>query len=326
MSKQSLTRYLYFLEEVKLSFLDCLLKRISLKESYFWISEIFYSGFIDECWQLIMKIYYDFYYLNNRIIETRIKKKYKKYNDIKSILSIVTALYQSDSDPYIFISRTNNKGRKTKDISKTLLNKLKKNESQSVYYYIDLLVKKDIDECIKVLEKFKGETFIDNELYKDKTHLLFAFACKKYTNKNIIVKFIKKNKEFITNINTPVNPVNMTLNNRRIYNISENIGCFNLFDNPKFDKKYNFCYKWEYYCKFSPLWKKRFNCEFKNKKPVFKTFDDEEEFYNKYNYESDEKCDLFLKYNKDSKLSCWLKQIYDGRNYEKYCYNSKITY
>ncbi len=61
MSKQSLTRYLYFLEEVKMSFMESLLTKNSLKECYFWISEIFYSGFIEESWQLIMKIYYDFY-------------------------------------------------------------------------------------------------------------------------------------------------------------------------------------------------------------------------------------------------------------------------
>ena len=73
MSKQSLTRYLYFLEEVKISFLDALLKKKSLKECYFWISEIFYSGFIDESWQFIMKIYYDFYYLNNNSVMRLIK-------------------------------------------------------------------------------------------------------------------------------------------------------------------------------------------------------------------------------------------------------------
>ena len=278
MSKQSLTRYLYFLEEVKLSFLDSLLKRNSLKESYFWISEIFYSGFIEECWQFIIKIYYDFYYLNNRIIETKIKNKYKKKNNINSILSIVTALYQSDSDPYIFICRTNNKGRKTKEVSKTLTNKLKKNECQSVYYYIDVMLKTDINKCIEILEKFKGEIFQDNEIYKDKTHLLFAFSCKKYINKPITIKFIKKNKEFVKKINTSVKSVHKTLNERRIYNISENIGCFKLFDKEDFDKKENFCYNWEYYANFSPIWEKRLDVVFKKKKPIFKNIDSRDEF------------------------------------------------
>lgn len=325
MSKQSLTRYLYFLEEVKLSFIDSLLKKNGLKESYFWISEIFYSGFIEECWQFIIKIYYDFYYLNNRIIETKIKNKYKKKNNINSILSIVTALYQSDSDPYVFICRTNNKGRKTKDVSKTLINKLKKNECQAVYYYIDIMIKIDFNKCIEILEKFKGETFQDNEIYKDKTHQLFAFSCKKYINKSITIKFIKKNKEFVKKINTSVNSVYKTLNERRIYNISENIGCFKLFDKEDFDKKENFCYNWEYYANFSPIWKKRLDVVFKKKKPIFKNIDSRDEFYNKYNYEPDEKCDLFLKYNKSNVLSKWLYDVYK-QDYEKYCYNTRITY
>jgi hypothetical protein len=327
MSKQSLTRYLYFLEEVKISFLDALLKKKSLKECYFWISEIFYSGFIDESWQFIMKIYYDFYYLNNNYIIIKIKAKYKKKNNIKNILSIVSLLYQMKHDPYIFICRTNNKGRKTKDISKTLLNKLKKNECQSVYYYINLMMNIDSNNCIKIVEKFKGEKFTDLGLYKNKTHLLFAFSCKKYTNNNnnISIKFIKKNLNHINNLNEAVYPVYKTLNERRIYDISDDIGCFKLFDKDKFDKKDNFCYNWEYYCHFSPVWKKRFNCDFKNKKPVFKNIDIREEFYNKYNYEPDEKCMLFLKDITPNKIFVWLKNIYD-QNYEKYCYNSLVMY
>ena len=139
------------------------------------------------------------------------------------------------------------------------------------------------------------------------------------------MKFIKKNLNYVEELNTAVYPIYKTLNKRRIYNISEDIGCFQLFDEKKFDKKENFCYNWEYYCAFSPLWEKRMNIRFKHKKPIFQNYDAREEFYNKYDYSPDEKCDIFLKYNKPIKLSDWLKNIYD-KEYEKYCYNSIITY
>ena len=38
--------------------------------------------------------------------------------------------------------------------------------------------------------------------------------------------------------------------NAVVYDISDDIGCFKLFDKDKFDKKENFCYNWEYYCHF----------------------------------------------------------------------------
>jgi hypothetical protein len=326
MSKQSLTRYLYFLEEVKLSFLESLLKKNSLKECYFWISEIFYSGFINECWQLIMKIYYDFYHLNNANIESKINIKFKKKDNIKSILSIVTLLFRSQHDPFVFICRTNNKGRKVKDITKTLLNKLKKNECQSVYYYINLLAQTEYQKCVELIERFKGESFKDNINYNDKIHLLFIFACKKYeSNSNIIIKLIKSNITFVQDVNVPVKNIYNTLNKKRLYNISNDIGCFKTFDEKKFDKKKAFCDSWEYYSNFSPIWSERLKCEFKNKIPLFKNIDSEESFYNKYNYEPDEKCDLFVKCNEKSELKLWLQNIYNNR-FDKFVFKQEITY
>ncbi len=183
-----------------------------------------------------------------------------------------------------------------------------------------------MNKCIQILEKFKEETFIDNQLYDNKSHLLFAFTCKNYTNNNnISVKFIKKNMKFINDLNDKVKPLYKTLNKRRIYNISDDIGCFQLFDEKKFNKKKAFCENWEYYANFSPIWKKRMNFEFKNKNPVWKNIDNMEKFYEEYNYEPDEKCDLILKYNKSKKISEWLKKVW-REDYEKSCYNSQITY
>ena len=42
------TRYLYNLDEVKLSFIEALLKKQNLDECYFWICELYDSGFVRE--------------------------------------------------------------------------------------------------------------------------------------------------------------------------------------------------------------------------------------------------------------------------------------
>ena len=45
------TRYLYSLEDVKLSYVISLLNK-DLRQCYFWIYEMYYSGFQNECFQV----------------------------------------------------------------------------------------------------------------------------------------------------------------------------------------------------------------------------------------------------------------------------------
>ena len=40
----SLTRYLYNKDEVKLTFIECLLKQENIEECYFWIYEYYKTG------------------------------------------------------------------------------------------------------------------------------------------------------------------------------------------------------------------------------------------------------------------------------------------
>ena len=58
------TRYLYNADEVLLTFLECLLIAKNLEECYFWIYEYYISGFEQESWDFLWKIYYDFYALS----------------------------------------------------------------------------------------------------------------------------------------------------------------------------------------------------------------------------------------------------------------------
>jgi hypothetical protein len=107
MSKVILTRYLYLFDEVGLSFISSLLKAQTLNESYFWISELYLSGFIEESWDLIWFVYYDFYYILNPQFESFICKK-AATGDLKSILTVVKNLFKLLSSTEVFITRQYN--------------------------------------------------------------------------------------------------------------------------------------------------------------------------------------------------------------------------
>ena len=62
-----------------MSFINCLLTKSNLNEAYFWISELYYSGFEDECWQLVWFVYYDFYFIHNPTFVSYLTKKHKVY-------------------------------------------------------------------------------------------------------------------------------------------------------------------------------------------------------------------------------------------------------
>ena len=80
MSKLVLTRFLYIYDEVGFSFITTLLKKQSLTECYFWISELFLSGFEQKSWELLWFIYFDFYYIYNPQFIRFLSKKHKSGN------------------------------------------------------------------------------------------------------------------------------------------------------------------------------------------------------------------------------------------------------
>ena len=86
------TRYLYNADEVVLTLIECLLKHHNLDECYYWIYEYYKSGYQEQTWKLMYKIYYDFYMLKNPKFEEKINEKYIKWketNDVKFVLWII---------------------------------------------------------------------------------------------------------------------------------------------------------------------------------------------------------------------------------------------
>lgn len=108
----TLTRFLYPLDEVELSFIQCLLNKANLQECYFWIFEIHFSGF--DVFPFLWKVYLDFYKeLNPLNLEDYIIKKNEDFlgakDDldiiIKSIASIVRNLFKAVPSPNTFFLR-----------------------------------------------------------------------------------------------------------------------------------------------------------------------------------------------------------------------------
>jgi len=107
MSKVILTRYLYLFDEVGLTFLTYILKAQSLDECYFWISELYLSGFIEQSWELLWFVYYDFYYITNPYFQSFLDKK-SLDGDLKSALTVVKNLFKMKSSSQVFITRQYN--------------------------------------------------------------------------------------------------------------------------------------------------------------------------------------------------------------------------
>lgn len=74
-----LTRFLYWKDEVELSLISCLLKGEDFEEVLFWIYELYYSGFKEESFHLVWKIYYDFYAHLNPKLHSFIVRNYEKW-------------------------------------------------------------------------------------------------------------------------------------------------------------------------------------------------------------------------------------------------------
>jgi len=71
------TRYLYLKDEVRIALLVSILKKSD--DAIFWAYELFHSGFKNEFFELIWKIYYDFFATLNPSFEKYLIKKHKEW-------------------------------------------------------------------------------------------------------------------------------------------------------------------------------------------------------------------------------------------------------
>ena len=343
----TLTRFLYPLDEVELSFIHCLLNKANLQECYFWIFEIHFSGF--DVFPFLWKVYLDFYKeLNPLNLEDYIiKKNEEAVKDdvdiiIKSIASIVRNLFKAVPSPNTFFLRQyfaiynddeNHKNMNNKDeddntnYKAQLLNAIVSGDFEKVCYSLYRLEFLDNDIISLLSPSVKKSNFW---VYSNTVHYLLALCImnnnmkknndKNINNKTIFVVPTEADLKMIKDINEMPIPYSKyglpqiynTLKIKRLFGISNKIGCFNLkryslfeqieegsSDDNYIDFLTEIWNHWEYYAMRSPLWLSRLpkECSIDHLKreivfpsPDADADDDEikEQFYELYGYELDE--------------------------------------
>ena len=73
------SRFLYLLDEVEYSFVDAMVHKRSLEAAYFWIAEYYFTEYYEEAWEIIWRLFYDFYAIINPKYEALILEKYQGF-------------------------------------------------------------------------------------------------------------------------------------------------------------------------------------------------------------------------------------------------------
>ena len=350
-----LTRYLYMSDEVKFSFIDCLLRRKNLRKCYFWIAEYYFSGFRVKTWSLLWKIFYDFYAVTHPKLEGIINKEYAKWTKHTSVIHILHVtlnLFKRKPNPQVFMLRyitpSNEyvpRGRIPNWVSgfdekyKELVLALNAKQYPDIVYHASNI---EPNKLYTLVQKYfvtrhklsLRELDLNIIPYKNKFHIILALIIHLQKPEEEIMldstHYIccKGDFTWIKNINMKVvKPLYRTLGRNRLYTISPNIGCFNLcrFDKRYPNSKHLLGFKWQYFASFTPVWQKRFARyhAVRNRSSFemsFPTDDEFETFSERYDYEPDEQSlNVQLKSIRDIAVcapSCWLFDIFGTYNHD----------
>jgi len=312
------SRYLYAVDEIIWTFIDCLLNKRSLDECLFWIFEYYYSGYKKKTWNLLWRTYYDFYAIKYPKCERMIQKQ-NNLNTIKSIIYVVKNLFPLNPSPTIF------KLRKFKLISPShiyhgkipnwashdhnLLLAIHKKHFHNAVFHMQKY-NNHIDQLYSIIcnyfQTIHNISFKNKKLndisYKNKLHIIIVIIVYLSNDEADIVKkseFLQVNDDEVKQItlfnNQTIQPLYKTLHAKRLFSISSNIGCFQLkrFKGNCPNINIALWYHWEYFAYLTPLWKERFNVynvtvDHKRFIVHFNNDDDYEEFHEQFNYEPDE--------------------------------------
>ena len=209
-----LTRFLYSKDEVELSLMMALLKNEDLRIIYYWAYELYYSGF--DIFELVLKIYLDFYYEKQPYLLTYILKKqqlWKADGAMHHIAYVLRNMYKLHSTNTVFLARqymfnyngerwdygatTKQTQQQYADFGPTILYKFKKKKTNmlenlclaltyrhmdNVWYYLKTLLDKgkkeeDVVDVGKVVEACLGIELLENILQDSKINLHYIIAC-----------------------------------------------------------------------------------------------------------------------------------------------------
>ena len=353
-SKFIFTRYLYIKDEVKMALLIAILNKSD--DAIFWAYELLYSGFKNEFFALIWKIYYDFFASLNPSFASYLMKKQTE-NEDRFVSAIIQDLLIRSFNTDVFMMRKicqlfevdydilESEGK----IYEKLDQWLNSEDYRSMAYYI-LNDKKDILSGMEIYKYVLTRSKQTNPKRLIKEYLNATETCKHIVSPKIILlahimSLVSKEKNMISkkNFYVIVKPEEVvqyetieTSEDIRPYKILRN-GCIcgindhqflNLFmlerrNTKNLSETYNT--KWLYHASFSPIWFERIQMykgyiNYEKQQVKFVSDYWEEEFHNRYNYEPDEQ-PLIVKMKTISDFDCennWLQF------YEKYKKNGLI--
>ena len=303
MSKySSLTRYLYWKDEVEFSLILALLESNDLDEVLYWLYELYYSGWQEETFKLVFKIYYDFYAHLNPKLDDFISKNYEKWKKTKDDMIIGYIFRNLFGKQYTFkvfnlrqlmnscLPSVIYKGRKPKWLEdypkfmKNFLLAIKKKNYQNMCYYLSLFKDEDLKEVYLSVVKYYNkerkieikmsiiENVIDefiNGPYANTKHYILSIIMyleEQSENLNLRKIFIMLTDDQIKQIKDinekKIDPSYKTLRFKRKYMINPEIGAFNLKREIFENIEKEMWFHWEYNASYSPLWNKRMS-EFK---------------------------------------------------------------
>ena len=315
------TRYLYIKDEVKIALLLSILNKSD--DAIFWAYELLYSGFKYELFNLIWKIYYDFFAILNPSFSSYLMKKQTEYFSSKEdrfISAIIQDLIIRPFNTDIFMTRQicqlfETNVENSDKFEEKLDYWLKNEDYRSIACYIlnqDVL--SDLDVYKYVMNWFKLTN--QSRLIKDYLNAI-ASSYNSVSNKIIllarIMSIVSKNKKLVKgkNFYMIVEPEDViqyetieSSDNVESYRILRN-GCICGIDDQKYLNLFKlerhkvtnlldiYNDKWLYHASFSPTWFDRIKLykgyvDYEHKEVKFISDDWEEDFYCRYGYEPDE--------------------------------------
>jgi hypothetical protein len=284
MSSISLTNLLYLKDEVQIALLISLLNKN--ESAIFWAYELHYSGFNDELFNLIEKIYHYFFATLNPKFKNFLNRKmneWRETEDIQIINEIVSNLLirQFNLDIFMLVQTCVSiklpssidlskwtKERKYATIAKYILHSCTQTEF-SEYAAQENGVKTRLELLVSIIQKCQGIK---------PGHNLYLHS--EYIRPDIG--------------DTPI--LYKVLENHCKYGVNESglLGTFEL-SRPKEHKKLQEVWRinWLYYACASPIWLSRVESyngklDHINKKIIFEDEEKEEDFYNNFDLEPDE--------------------------------------
>lgn len=294
-----LTRYLYEKDYCINRLEQSIICKINYYEILYWASELYYSGFIDDLWNIIWKCFYKFYAFIYPHMESYIERK----QQIDAYIEVLKNLFHRKQGNIIVpIQSSHKKGRKPVWLNKFTDNKCIKNILMFISennisgalwcvqeYYKTNNYKLDLKMLYNVLVYYYNGTIKKQELFNKHISenkllcicsmiIMMSLNEEDINTKRIYLTSNEDDTNFIEYINNNLDKNGNIIDAYKLLIYRRLFYEPNAFSGDMLESKSLLCK--------TPLWKERFQLY----NDIDNNDDEREHFYNKYGYEPDDYC------------------------------------